>query len=59
MTQTTDIMRPRGVEPQENKYTLHWKKGELDIVCCKCDTNKQLTNILHAGGRTKVSVSYF
>jgi len=51
MTQTTDIMRPRGVEPQANKYQLHWKKGEVDIVCCVCDVNKQLTEILTAGNK--------
>lgn len=47
----TEVIRPMGVEPPQHKYRVWEKKDGVDVVCCVCDMNKQLTEILTVGGK--------
>lgn len=55
---TTEFFRPMGVENPQNKYKMWEQMKHVDIVCCICDINKQLTQILSLNKERIVSHSY-
>lgn len=53
-----EIIRPRGVEPVPHKYKMWEQTKHVDIVCCICDINKQLTQILSLNKERMISHGY-